>query len=98
MSKAGEQILEGLREAVAYARGDTEGARVHEVRVPVDVDVRAIRRQLGMSQAEFAGAFGFSVGAVRNWEQGARQPEGPTRAYLKVIARDPDAVRRALAA
>ena len=40
-----------------------------------------------MTQEEFAGRFGFSVNTLRHWEQGKRQPEGPTRAYLLVIDR-----------
>ena len=69
--------------------------RVH---VPAEVDVKAIRRKLGMTQAEFARSFGFGLDAVQNWEQGRRRPEGAARAFLKVIDREPDAVRRALAA
>ncbi|MGB8261764.1 MAG: hypothetical protein WCE75_15485 [Terracidiphilus sp.] len=38
----------------------------------------------------------FSVNTVRHWEQGRRVPEGPTRAYLVVIGREPEAVQRAL--
>ena len=66
--------------------------------VPFEVDVKAIRRKLGMTQAEFARSFGFGLDAVQNWEQGRRRPEGAARAFLKVIDREPDAVRRALAA
>jgi putative transcriptional regulator len=51
-----------------------------------------------MTQAEFARSFGFGLDAVQNWEQGRRRPEGAARAFLKVIDREPDAVRRALAA
>ena len=51
-----------------------------------------------MSQALFAGRFGFTVTAVRNWEQGRRQPDLAARALLMVIDREPDAVHRALAA
>jgi putative transcriptional regulator len=50
-----------------------------------------------MTQTEFAGRFGFSVNTLRHWERGSRQPEGPTRAYLVVIDREPKAVQRALA-
>jgi putative transcriptional regulator len=62
------------------------------------VDVKAIRTKLGMTQEEFSGRFGFSVNTLRHWEQGKRVPEGPTRAYLIVIDRDPEAVQRALTA
>ena len=58
------------------------------------MDVRAIRTKLGMTQQEFAGEFGFSVNTLRHWEQGKRQPEGPTRAYLLVIDRAPDTCER----
>lgn len=51
---------------------------------------------IDMTQEEFAGCFGFSVNTLRHWEQGSRQPEGPTRAYLLVIDRAPKAVRKAL--
>jgi putative transcriptional regulator len=51
-----------------------------------------------MTQEAFAGQFGFSINTLRHWEQGRRIPEGPTRAYLLVIDRDPTAVQRALRA
>ena len=71
-----------------------------QVRVvlPAEVDVRAIREKLKLSQAEFAACFGFTASAVRQWEQGRRQPHGPARLLLTIIAREPGAVRRALAA
>lgn len=64
---------------------------------PATVNVRAIREKLELSQAEFAGRFGFTTAAVRQWEQGRRQPHGPARVLLTIIAREPGAVRRALA-
>jgi putative transcriptional regulator len=95
MGKVASSIRRGLEEAVAYARGDAKasGYRVH---VPAVIDVRAIRTKLGVTQEEFAGQFGFSVNTLRHWEQGKRQPEGPTRAYLLVIERAPKAVQKAL--
>ncbi len=94
MTKAGDRILRSIRNARRYARGETaEGFVAH---VPDEVDVRAIRTQMGLSQAAFATRFGFSVDAVQNWEQGRRRPEGAARALLRVIEREPEAVRRAL--
>ncbi len=58
--------------------------------------VRAIRERLAMSQTTFARLFGISVDTLQNWEQGRRQPEGPARMLLRVIDREPEAVRRAL--
>jgi putative transcriptional regulator len=64
---------------------------------PAQVDVRAIRKRMKLSQSEFAARFGFTASAVRQWEQGRRRPEGAARAFLKVIEREPAAVQRALA-
>ena len=61
------------------------------------VDVKAIRAKLGMSQEEFANAFGLNLAALRDWEQQRRMPRGPARTLLKIIDREPIAVRRALA-
>ena len=74
-------------------RGAKKGYRVH---VPEHVDVKAIRTQLRMTQQAFAARFGFSINTLRHWEQGKREPEGPTRAYLLVIDRAPHAVQKAL--
>lgn len=93
MSKAGESIIRGAREALSYARGEKDGFVAH---VPEAIDVKAVRQGTGLSQAKFATQFGFSLDAIRNWEQGRRQPELAARALLMVIEREPDAVRRAL--
>ncbi len=97
MSKVADSIRRGLEEAVSYAerRADTKAYRVH---IPEAIDVKAIRARLRMTQEEFASRFGFSVNTLRHWEQGLRQPEGPTRAYLLVIDRAPKAVQKALQA
>lgn len=96
MAGIADSIRRGLEQAVAYAESTAEPGS-YRVHVPPRVDIKAIRQNLGLSQAEFAAAFGFSVNTLRHWEQGVRGPEGPARAYLQVIARDPKAVRRALA-
>jgi putative transcriptional regulator len=95
MSKAGSSIRRGLEQAVAFAKG-TAPKRGYRVHVPVRVDVREIRSKLGLTQQAFAATFGFSINTLRHWEQGKRVPEGPTRAYLLVIARAPEAVQKAL--
>ena len=94
MSKAGQSIIRGARQALDYARGAREGFVAH---VPASIDVTAIRTRLGLSQAEFAARFGFKLDAVQNWEQGRRRPDGAARAFLRVIEREPEAVQRALA-
>jgi putative transcriptional regulator len=100
MSKIGDELILGMENAVAHARGLKRAVRetVVPVSIPESVDVASIRRKLGLTQERFALQFGFSVKNVRNWEQGIRQPEGSARAYLVVIDRKPDAVQEALAA
>ena len=97
MSRVADSIRRSLREAVTYAEGKAD-ERAYRVHVPEKIDVKAIRASLDMTQEEFAGRFGFSVNTLRHWEQGSRQPEGPTRAYLLVIERAPKAVLKALQA
>jgi len=95
MSSVADSIRRGLDEALAYAEGKADRS-TYRVHVPEQIDVKAIRARLEMTQEEFAGRFGFSVNTLRHWEQGSRQPEGPTRAYLLVIDRAPQAVQDAL--
>ena len=58
--------------------------------------LKSIRRALGLSQEEFAARYHIPVGTLRDWEQGRFEPDAAARAYLAVIAREPEAVRRAL--
>lgn len=91
---AGESILVGAKSALAFARGEKDhGCIVH---IPEEIDVKAIREKVEMSQSEFSRAFGVSKKTLEHWEHGRRVPTGPARAFLTVIAREPDAVRRAL--
>jgi putative transcriptional regulator len=89
----GTDLIEGMKLVLAHQRGRIELERVW----PKPVDVRAIRKRVKMSQAEFSRAYGISKRALQEWEQGGRQPDSAARAYLTVIAREPAVVRRALA-
>jgi putative transcriptional regulator len=60
--------------------------------------VKVIRRALRLTQEEFSQAFRIPIGTLRDWEQGRVEPDQAARAYLKVIARNPKAVREALEA
>jgi len=94
MSKAFKSIEAGLTQAIAHAKGKRVKARVH---YPVAIDVKAIRAKVGMSQTEFASSFGISVGTLRHWERGDREPHGPARVLLHVVSKQPKAVLSALA-
>ena len=58
--------------------------------------VSVIRRALKLSQEDFAGAFHIPIGTLRDWEQGRKEPDAAARAYLRVIAREPETMRKAL--
>ncbi len=93
--KVAESLERGLKQALAYMDGTADLTK-YRVHVPREIDVRAIRAKLKMTQQEFAAVFGFSINTLRHWEQGKRVPEGPTRAYLLVIDRAPQTVQKAL--
>jgi putative transcriptional regulator len=88
-----EQMMDGLNDVEAFLAGEQEGFKVH---VPKEVDVKAIRNRLGMTQARFSGTFGFSLDAIKHWEGGRRTPEAPARTLLTVIDKNPAAVLTAL--
>ncbi len=94
MKKAADRILQGLREAAAHARGeDVPGLKLH---IPRRVDVSAVRRRTGLSQAAFSRRIGVSTGTLRNWEQGRRSPDGPARVLLALLERNPRIVEDTL--
>ena len=93
MGKAFESIKQGLQEAIQHAKGEATGVREYR---PEPVDVAAVRQRVGMSQAQFAARFGFSVATLRHWERGDRKPQGPALVLLNLIQRDPAGVLRRL--
>ena len=94
MSKVGSRILRSIENARAALSGESDGQVV--IHVPDAVDVKAVRAKSGLSQEAFALRYGFTPGAVRDWEQNRRRPEQAARVLLLVIDRDPEAVDRAL--
>jgi len=95
MSSAFASIKQGLDEAIEYSSGRVGEAIVHEFG---PVEVKKIRSKLGMSQNEFASAFGISVSTLRHWERGDRAPHGPALVLLNVVSKEPKAVLKALSA
>jgi putative transcriptional regulator len=95
MSKLGKKLIAAAREGIAVARGEADPTS-YRLRVPAKIDVRAMRRKLGMTQETFAIRYGITLARVRDWEQGRSAPDGAVRAYLKVIEKEPAAVERAL--
>ena len=95
MNTAFDSIKQGLTEAIEFAQGKTSEAVVHEFE---PIDIKAVRTKVGMTQVEFAAAFGISLGTLRHWERGDRKPRGPALVLLNVVAKEPEAVLRALQA
>jgi putative transcriptional regulator len=94
-SLLGNKLLRSAQQARDWVQGKPVRVRVTYVPVP-QVDVRELRARMGLSQTQFAARFGFSLDSIQNWEQGHRQPEGPARVLLLVIAKNPKAVEEAL--
>jgi putative transcriptional regulator len=88
--KAFDKIAEGLKEALAVAKGEMRPAKLY---VPPEINVKSIRQKLELSQDDFAALFGFSINQIRDWEQGRARPIGGVRAYLMLIDQNPQAVR-----
>lgn len=95
-SALGRRLVAGLTEALAHARGEL-ALPSYTVTVPEHVDVAKLRHRFGLSQAAFARTFGLDVTALHAWEQGRRRPDRAARVLLAVIAKEPQAVLRALA-
>ena len=93
MTAAGRRLASVLNEVLAEVRGEAPLPAV----VPAALDVKAVRRKTGLSQAAFAERFGINRRTLQDWEQGRYGPDPMARAFLTVIAREPEAVRRALA-
>lgn len=94
MSKSAfDKIAAGLRDAVAYVEGERDGFVTH---IPEEVDLKGIRKGLGLSQGKFAATFGFSEGRIKDWEQQRFAIDASSRVLLTVIAKEPAAVLRAL--
>src|SRR5713101_9750417 len=82
------------------ARADPDAQPLTEAdlkRMKRTPQMKIIRRALGLTQEEFAARYHIPLGTLRDWEQGRTEPDQPARAYLRVIASNPEWVSRALA-
>jgi putative transcriptional regulator len=89
----GRALVEGMTQVLAHVRGEIE---LKSYTLPGPIDVKAIRKKVGMSQSEFASAFALNRRTLQEWEQGKTAPDNAVRAYLTVIDRNPAAVVEAL--
>lgn len=96
-TEIGHEIEAGLREAIAYRRGEI-ALPTRRVAAMTPQRVKAIRQALGVNTQEFERRFGIPARTLEGWEQGRRQPDPTARALLRVIEQNPEAVQKALEA
>jgi putative transcriptional regulator len=94
MRPMAQDEIEAAANADPDARPFTPEELANARRVP---RVRTLRRALGLTQEEFAARYRIPLGTLREWEQGRSDPDQPARAYLTVIAHNPEGARKALA-
>lgn len=104
-SGIGGQIIDGLKQAVAFEQGDRAGSRVYRVKLTARAvcapaapaygahQVKQIRTKLGLSQAVFGMALNVSTETVRAWEQGKNQPGGPAERLLEIAEKHPSFIQ-----
>jgi putative transcriptional regulator len=91
----GDGLLEGLREAAAWRRGELALETINVDPMP-PARVKEIRKAVAKSTKEFERRFGIPAATMENWEQGRRKPDPAARALLTVIEQEPGVVERAL--
>tara|TARA_A100001391_G_scaffold217_2_gene483 strand:+ start:516 stop:803 length:288 start_codon:yes stop_codon:yes gene_type:complete len=94
MSKLFDDLMESVQQMDEIHRGERQPSREFNVDA---VQVKAIRKATGLTQAKFATMIDVQLATLRNWEQGRREPTGPAKALLRAIHNDPQHVIRALA-
>ena len=92
-TRLGSALVDGMTQILAHVRGEIE---LKSYTLPGLIDVKAIRKKVGMSQSVFASAFALNPRTLQEWEQGKTAPDNAVRANLTVIERNPAAVVEAL--
>ena len=90
MHTFGKDLIQSLNEALAHAKGEGQ-AVLHAPVTPSEV-----REHANLTQAQMAALMGMGLSGYRKWEQGRRRVSGPAANLLRVIEREPEAVKRAL--
>jgi putative transcriptional regulator len=90
-------VLVPKLESFEALAAELAGCGVKASRIPdTEIDVKAMRERLDLTQEQFALHYGLDLDAVRNWEHGRRRPDTAARSYLGAIHNDPAAVEAAL--
>jgi putative transcriptional regulator len=86
-------LFDEIREGLEAYRDHPDALRQRELSMP---DVKSIRKQFGLSQSQMATFLNVSKRTLENWEQGRRSPTGSAQTLLRIMEREPRAVKRAL--
>ena len=89
-------LQRAAKEAVEIAKGQTKPAKEHRIFVSNGVDVSQLRKKLNLSRMSFSEAYGLKSRTVEKWEQNENKMDATAKAYLTVIANDPEGVKKAL--
>lgn len=87
------ELLESVREAGKIRRNEEHPSRTFDY---CNLNVKAVRERIGLSQNEFSLLIRVSIKTLQNWEQGRRQPMGPALALLTILKNDPKHAIKAL--
>jgi putative transcriptional regulator len=88
-----KKLVESVKQMGAIMKGED---LPHRRVVLSSIDVRALRERVGLTQSDFSAMIGVSIRTLQNWEQGRREPDGPAKALLRVVEKEPQAVLSAL--
>ena len=93
-----DEIMTGLNEAAAYAKGDKKAARKTKVKIRLvtdytNKDIKRIRMELHLSQRAFAEVIGVSTKTVEAWESGINKPSGSSARLLQIFDENPSALK-----
>ena len=86
-------LFDEIREGLEAYRDHPDALRQRELSMP---DIKSIRKQFGLSQSQMASFLNVSKRTLENWEQGRRSPTGSAQTLLRIMEREPGAVKRAL--
>lgn len=82
-------IMAGLEEALAYEKGEAKAATIVRKRSLPDVNPRAIRQSMNMTQREFAQLLGVSPRTIESWESGRSVPSPTAKNLLFLLSAKP---------
>ena len=88
-----QKLVKSVKQMGSIMKGEDVPHRITDFG---KIDVKALREKTGLTQAEFSTMIGVSIKTLQNWEQGRREPEGPAKALLRVVEKEPRAVLNAL--